>query len=1047
MAKQQPLTTSNHNLIEQVENRLNTSLVSLNSYSKQQLSQLIYHLDQIQSQVDWSWFDQTSTPYILLKSNQIARFNGAASDLLGETLTDKDSLTDLFDSKAYQKITDWLHQLIEPDPHNSLKITAKSNELIQLISEPILLSQYMARHDGYQLLSLRSIQIDVNPVIESFQLFSKGSSDACCLQRYQDGVFLDINDGFERITGYSREHLIGKSVEDGAMWRNPEQLVLIREKLREHGQCEEVEAHINHFDGRVLLVLITLTLLESDGEVFCISFIKDISEKLDAQLALAHSEEKYKRFFECAQVALGRSTTDNGKLIECNELFAQMMGFRDREECLEKYIASDHYVDRRDRERMLELMTRDGSAQNFEMQVKRKDGSVIWVSYSAKIYPEQGYMEGGAIDITERKKLEKNLERSEARWRSILSHAPVSIYVLDRDGIINYINRSLVGRKNNDILGHHVSSFAPGGDKKYMNQLVEKVLITGEEVSFSPVTKNVNGEVTYIQSNMAPIWIDGEIKELIISAVDITEQKKTELALQVAEQNWRSLLEYIPASVCQVDNDGTIKFLNHSLTGRPVDDLIGKSLYDYLPAKFRGDLQKRVENVIFTGRQEPYEFSINEPFTMHLQCNMGPIIVDGKNNGIIFIALDITRQKNTEKELRQAESKWQLLLENLPTSVYMIDKDGIIEFVNHSATGRNTEELMGQPLSYFATPHQKDLVDNTIYKIFNTGESFSIELETDPGGPLGARTLSCQYSPIMVEDNNSQIENIIVIANDITDAKKREQERIALAEQKRRAQKMEMIGTMAAGTAHSLNNYLTPILGFASMAKQEAEDGSMLEGDLEQIISAAQSAKNLVKQITEAGVIKEVDSQSISINKLIKKTLKLLATKVHDNTTIDSDIPNEDLNIFGDEDQLQIVILELATNALDSMQVKGGTLTISLEYTIVSESFLKHHKQIGATIKPGKFAKLVFKDTGHGMSDEVLDRIFEPFYTRKEVGKGTGLGLSMAQRVLMNHKGDLEFQSHVGKGTRCSVYLPLIDNTDAKEPLLDKNITNTRLVQ
>ena len=257
-------------------------------------------------------------------------------------------------------------------------------------------------------------------------------------------------------------------------------------------------------------------------------------------------------------------------------------------------------------------------------------------------------------------------------------------------------------------------------------------------------------------------------------------------------------------------------------------------------------------------------------------------------------------------------------------------------------------------------------------------------------------------------------------------------ERMTLEEDKRviekqlnQIQKMEAIGTLAGGIAHDFNNILAPIIGYAELSMQKVPDGSRMRGDLEQILMAANRAKELVMQILSFSRQTEQEPKPIQVSLIVKEAAKFLRASLPSTIEISAVIAPDVMQskIIGDPTQLHQVLMNLCVNAGHAMLDGGGRLEIELSNADVEAEFVSQYP--GA--KPGRYLKLTVTDTGHGMDQEVMQRIFEPYFTTKGPGRGTGLGLSVAYGIVNGCGGWIDVESRRGRGSTFDVFLPVIE--------------------
>jgi signal transduction histidine kinase/CheY-like chemotaxis protein len=253
----------------------------------------------------------------------------------------------------------------------------------------------------------------------------------------------------------------------------------------------------------------------------------------------------------------------------------------------------------------------------------------------------------------------------------------------------------------------------------------------------------------------------------------------------------------------------------------------------------------------------------------------------------------------------------------------------------------------------------------------------------------------------------------------------------ALAQSERQLQqvmKLQAIGTLAGGIAHDFNNILFPIVGYTELTMDDIPADSQARKNLEEILKATNRAKELVQQILTFSRQGGQERKPLRVQFLIKEALKLLRATIPSTIEIECNVTDECGPILGDPTQIHQVVMNLCTNAYHAMQQTGGKLEVTLKE--IDVSYEKSVERVG--MKVGPYLELGVKDAGHGMEPEVLERIFEPYYTTKEQGKGTGLGLSVIHGIIKNHGGDISVSSQPGKGTTFTVYLPVIDDIEVE---------------
>jgi PAS domain S-box-containing protein len=245
-------------------------------------------------------------------------------------------------------------------------------------------------------------------------------------------------------------------------------------------------------------------------------------------------------------------------------------------------------------------------------------------------------------------------------------------------------------------------------------------------------------------------------------------------------------------------------------------------------------------------------------------------------------------------------------------------------------------------------------------------------------------------------------------------------EKMRLEDQVRQAQKMEAIGTLAGGIAHDFNNILGAILGYAEMAKEDSEPGSRASGELDRVIEAGNRAAGLVKQILAFS--RQTASEPVPLNPqlIIKEAVKLLRPSLPSTITITQKLDPDVHTIIADPTQIHQIVMNLCTNAFHVMENTGGTLNIILENRELTAQDIQPYPNAS----PGKFVVLSISDTGPGIPAEIRDRIFDPYFTTKEVGKGTGMGLAIVHGIATSLGGFVTCESTLGQGAVFRTFLP-----------------------
>jgi len=386
-----------------------------------------------------------------------------------------------------------------------------------------------------------------------------------------------------------------------------------------------------------------------------------------------------------------------------------------------------------------------------------------------------------------------------------------------------------------------------------------------------------------------------------------------------------------------------------------------------------------------------------------------------------FVALfeNISQRKQTQEKLLESEERFRLSFYISPDAININRlADGLFVDINEGFTklsGFTREDVIGRTSLEIGLWNRREDRETLLRGLKEQGyyENLEADFRRKDGsvgrGLMSARIIHLQGVP-----------HILSITRDITERKRAEQERRMLEARLQRAEKMEAIGTLAGGIAHDFNNILMATIGFTELARIEETPEARNEC-LAQVMVACKRAKDLVNQILTFSRMQETEKQPVQITPVIKEGIKLLRSSIPSTIEIREAIENKPTVVIADPTQIHQVLMNLCTNSAYAMRQSGGVLQISLK----QEEIGKGAAPAPHGLAPGRYAKLTVSDTGQGIDEASLDRIFDPFYTTKRQGEGTGLGLSVVYGIVKGSGGSVEATSKPGQGTTITVYLPL----------------------
>ncbi|MBW1642996.1 MAG: PAS domain S-box protein [Deltaproteobacteria bacterium] len=498
-----------------------------------------------------------------------------------------------------------------------------------------------------------------------------------------------------------------------------------------------------------------------------------------------------------------------------------------------------------------------------------------------------------------------------------------------------------------------------------------------------------------------------------------SDHKRSEKALRESEDKYRVLIESMKDVIVRLSPTGHLLFVSPGVKefgGYNSEDEIGNHMLKYLTNKT--DIIRATElldDVLETHHSGRFEFEFKpkdrEPFPVEL--TFFPILgEDGEVKEIQIVLRDLTERKQAEKALRESEDKFRTFFNLSPQSIAITEAEtGKLVNLNNmfcEQTKYSRDEVIGKTtteMGFYSTDDR----DRFINELYASGEIRGLKMNFKVKDGSILNTL--MFSKLL---RIAEEKFILTIFLDITRQQK-------LEAQLHQAQKMESIGTLAGGIAHDFNNILFPMFGYLEMMMRDAPVDSPLHDSLERVFNGAKIARDLAKQILTFSRQKDHEMKPLKVHLVIKEALELVESFLPSTIEISQNIKTDCRLVMADPTQIHQIVTNLCTNAFHAMEETGGKLTITFKDVELAVKDLKDSVMI-----PGPYVCLTVADTGQGMKQSIMDRIFEPYFTTKKEGKGTGLGLAILHGIVKSHGGHISFYSEPGKGAEFKVYLPVI---------------------
>ncbi len=839
-----------------------------------------------------------------------------------------------------------------------------------------------------------------------------------------DGKVLNVNKAFADMLGYSVKEIISKGIFDVTLPEDAEETKQYISRLvnREIESCRYEKRYV-HKTGKIIYADLSSTLLfdEHGRPLFMVTSISDITERKSTEKALRESEEKYKRLVETTYTGYV-ILDDKGNVLEANNEYLRMTGRKNMKDIVGHNVlewTASHDLEHNGNE--VKRCLNQGFVHGLEIDYVSPEGAVTPIEINATVFRTEGkdHILTLCHDITGRKMVLNALKASEEKFRKAFATSPDSININRlSDGLYVSINSGftkITGYTEGDCLGKTSLELNIWDDPANRKNFIESLKRDGYVENFEARFRAKDGRVIIGLMSGSVIDLNGVPHNLNITR-DITERKRVENELILSEAEWRTTFDAISDSICLISLEGRILRHNaatETMLGKTYDQIIGQYCFTVIHGSSSPTENCPIERMKRTKRRESMQLKLNDKW---YNIIADPIF-DKENNlaGAVHIVQDITDRKRLEEELSNARVMLESAFEQSPIPLVLVSMpDGVVQIMNHACR------------SYLDTIDEPDPVGQ---KILDIKTSF---IEYDSAGkPIKPGVFSIEHAlkgqkvlnrEIKIETKNGtthwalvnsspiydaqgKMIAVYVVLLDITERKRMESETI-------RTQKLDSLGVLSGGIAHDFNNLLTGILGNISLARYSLKPGDGNYELLEDTEKAVKQAKNLTLQLLTFAKGGAPIKKLISLAPIIKE---FSTFAVHGSKTVcQYNISPDIYPVEADPGQLGQVISNITINSVQAMP-NGGKISISAENT-----GLPDNAPAGST--SGSYVRIVIKDTGPGIAPDIIDKIFDPYFTTKN--NGSGLGLATCYSIIKNHGGFITAEAEPGKGTSIIIYIP-----------------------
>lgn len=841
-----------------------------------------------------------------------------------------------------------------------------------------------------------------------------------------EGRYLLVNRQFEKLLRLSQEQILGRTDDDlfgkeqaDSFRTNDNQVVTARGPL----QFEET---VLQDDGLHTYVSVKVPLTARDNPYAICGISTDITEHNLAKERIRESEQRFRLMADTTPVLVWMAGID--KL--CTYFNRHWLEFTGRtvEQELGNGWAEGVHPD--DLERCLQIYNDSFDRREpFEMDylLRRADGEYRWLlDRGAPIFSSEGAFRGyigSCVDITGRKRAENALSESEDRYRDLVQHSSDLICTHDLEGILLSINphaAKTLGYDAKEIIGTNIRDMlAPESRDRFDEYMTD--LQRDEYSSGVMVVQTRSGE--------RRIWeYDNSLRTQGVSAPIVRGMARDVTERKLAEEKFRLAVEALPNAMVMADDQGKIVLVNaqtERLFGYNRDELLGQPVEVLIPERYRGshpehraDFLAKPEARSMGAGRDLYGLR-KDGSEVPIEIGLNPIRTD---EGILVLSsiVDITERKRAEENLRRSEALSTSVLASLSGHVAIIDREGTIVAVNTNQSARqdrpktavNKYTISSVRTNYVevlrktakSDPTARQILDGILSVVDGIRKEFSLEYSCTI--PAGVQWFEMSVQPLRRREGGAVVAHL-----DVTNRKLAEIEAQQHRQEIAHVVRVATMGELTASLAHELNQPLTAIRSNTQAAERfllsDTPDLNEVREILADIVADNRRASEVISRLRALMKKSELEMMNQDLSQLLRDVVKLVHSEaVIKRVSIETDLSPDLPMINGDRVQLQQVALNLIINGLEAMK----------------DTVVEQRRLVIRTVRDAGTVVVAVRDSGTGIAQEELARIFDPFYTTKL--EGMGMGLSICRTIIEAHGGRLWAENNPDRGATFSFSLP-----------------------
>jgi PAS domain S-box-containing protein len=837
-----------------------------------------------------------------------------------------------------------------------------------------------------------------------------------------------VNPATAALLGRPREWFLGRDFWD-AVHPDDREAAIARGRARAAGikQQKRLVERLIHADGHTIWIdySIDVVMFECQPTTLCTGH--DVTEHRRIEEEFRRSEARLAEAQRIANVGSWEWDVPRSRITWSEEL-CRIYGLGPDQfgASLQGYLELVHPEDRAMAQFVMQQAIKRGGSFAFEHRIVRRDGEVRTMYGRGEVFRDDSgravRVAGTGQDISERKRMEQELQQSEERFRLAFTHAAISKALIAPDRRILQVNPPacrMLGHDESGLLGLHTDVITHPGDREKTDEFVRQ-LLAGADVSGTLDLRLCHRDGHAIWAHLAATLVrDGEGRPLYFLAEfeDVTERRRAEEALRESEERFRNLCTQAPVMLMSFDPDKRIRDVSDfwlQTTGWQRDEVIGKEGFAFITPDSRQRLLQAIEenrrNNEVVIKNLPVRGLCKDGSTIDLlSTSVAEVGDDGEVKGAICVQINLSDLQRAEAALRESAERYRALVEHAPEAIMVLDVE-LDRFVDANAHaerlfGWSRERLLTMGPLDFCPEHQADkrasceVIRDEHRKVLEGDTPVFEFTHVDSTG----REIACQTRLSRLPAEGRKL--IRATITDVTELKH-------LQEKIRHAEKLAAVGVLAAGVAHEIGNPLTALSMAAQSLERRTNDG-YVQNKLALIREHIDRIARIVRQMSDLARPPNGRRAPHDLNQIVRRAVEMVRyDRRARNAEIVFELAGHLPAVEVVEDELTQVCINLALNAFDAMAQNpdGRERRLSIRTAVVD----------------GK-VRVVFADTGPGVPAELRAKVFEPFFTTKDVGLGSGLGLSVSHRILQEHRGALMLDDGVADGAAFAFELPVGD--------------------